>query len=364
MISFLLSISPLVLALFHVVVQVCSQSCQVAISELQSERKVIILNSDKRSLKQPSNGKYSWKSGESIHFICGKDLKTLTCSPSSINAKRFDCAKPPDVTERDLNRECNGKSSKTFQMGFRASGGLFVPYYELCYLMDTCSVSHVKHRLLGASFGGVSGTREKSFQSFVCPGLRYNTHYTQASQKQPDPRFYFQRGHLFPDRDAPVFAWKLATYSYGNCVPQWNTINSEGGNWWTLEYLVFKYAQQTPNTEYTIYDGVLYDPRNKQYLAKQEKKIEIPVWFWKVVTNQTHVLKVFFVSHNLKGTKQTFCNTNRCVNDRAKGTKTVETWDFYNEASRGITHCCYWKDLARKNPLPIEVQREINNKKN
>lgn len=87
---------------------------------------------------------------------------------------------------------------------------------------------YTNHQLLGGSFNkyGKVPRVEKEFTSFSCK-INYHDLYTQENQRN-NPRIkltkdkYLQRGHLFPDRDAPVYTWKLATYLYGNCAPEWS----------------------------------------------------------------------------------------------------------------------------------------------
>lgn len=118
---------------------------------------------------------------------------------------------------------------------------------------------------------------------------------------------------------------------------------------------------------FDIYDGVLYNPfqKNKIYLNQAGAKIEVPQWFWKVVINRNKGVvpglagrnveeeMIFFVYNDpYSSPADTFCvqnknnnNMNNCEN---------YSWHFDDDVVRGKTHCCLHKDLKR-GTLPKEV---------
>lgn len=78
------------------------------------------------------------------------------------------------------------------------------------------------------------------------PNLSVNSLYTQKVQKtniallvgeaMADVYYkdtYLARGHLAAKTDFVLSTEQRATFSYINCVPQWQSFN--GGNWNTLE---------------------------------------------------------------------------------------------------------------------------------
>lgn len=79
---------------------------------------------------------------------------------------------------------------------------------------------------MGDAFNNASKVKraEKKFKPFACKKIQTDKLFKKASQEvNPDTiNWYCQRGHLFPDQDAPVFSWKEATYSFGNWAPQSN----------------------------------------------------------------------------------------------------------------------------------------------
>lgn len=157
-------------------------------------------------------------------------IETIECS-NKIKAKDFVCKEPPIVEFKNTKTIC-ANTSVLYKIGFTINKSTpkndFIPYYDVCYNEKDCSVNYTNHQLLGGSFNkyGMVPRVEKAFTSFSCK-IPYYDLYTQENQRK-NPRIkwskdkYLQRGHLFPDRDAPVYTWKLATYLYGNCAPEWN----------------------------------------------------------------------------------------------------------------------------------------------
>ncbi|XP_055603856.1 uncharacterized protein LOC129752086 [Uranotaenia lowii] len=141
-----------------------------------------------------------------------------------------------------------------------------------------------------------------------------------------------------PDQDAPDYWWKMATFSYGNAAPEWNTINSEGGNWHSLERIVHRMALDTKK-RYEIFTGVL--PGNPPKYLVPGGRISIPKWFWKVIKYESQGIVVFVLNDPKPAAKDAgkkFCSSDKCA---------LLGWEFSGNKSKGLAHCCSYEGDVR-----------------
>ncbi|XP_055603857.1 uncharacterized protein LOC129752088 [Uranotaenia lowii] len=289
-------------------------------------------------LREPSADNYAWNWNQRILVGCKNALTERKCD-ENFKKSYFACPEAIEIVPRK-KEELSNHDRAHYDLGFEVDDR-FLPYYEIFYDLSTCSVIWTKHELLGSAFDQTAKLRraETDFRSFPCPDVEFSTAYTQLKQsEQPhlgtNESFYYQKGHLTPDHDAPYYWWKLATFSYGNVAPEWITINGEGGNWFMLERFVYRLAVND-RKRYEIFTGVLpYDP--PKYLVP-EGKISIPHWFWKVVKHQTQGVVVFVLNDpnpSESDVAKKFCPEDQCA---ALG------WEFPKNRSKGLAHCCSYE---------------------
>jgi DNA/RNA endonuclease G (NUC1) len=88
-----------------------------------------------------------------------------------------------------------------------------------------------------------------------------------------------------------------ATYNFLNVVPMWNKLNANGSEWFKLEEQTRKDAQKE-NLRVTIGTlGVMTLKDKEIYLDHDNKRLPVPRYLYKIVTNQTES-KVHVFFHN------------------------------------------------------------------
>jgi len=105
-----------------------------------------------------------------------------------------------------------------------------------------------------------------------------------------EPKEYLARGHLSPNADFASQVKRDETSYFINAAPQWQYFNN--GAWRTLEKAIREYAEKGQGKTLHVItgtDGILTDNGGDWYLtwqeknAKNQKKIPVPKFFWKIV---------------------------------------------------------------------------------
>lgn len=104
-----------------------------------------------------------------------------------------------------------------------------------------------------------------------------------------------EKGHLAAKQDFLTIAEQQKTYNFMNVVPMWNKLNRNGSNWYKLEEQTRKDALKQ-NLRVTVGTLGIMTLRGKEiYLDHATKKLPVPRYIYKIVTDQTDSkVHVFF----------------------------------------------------------------------
>ncbi|KAG7305564.1 hypothetical protein JYU34_009647 [Plutella xylostella] len=252
--------------------------------------------------------------------------------------------------------------------------GVFHPWYWSCFDQERLEVLYVwyeqnpdnaVHQTSVSRPGWNAGT--------FYPGVAINTQYTQVQQKieiasyvgeeladkYVTARQYLARGHLSAKTDFVFATGQRSTFFFINAAPQWQPFNA--GNWnWLEQNLRARIGVARYRTMvYTGTFGVsqLRDQAGRLvdiYLhrdANNNPQVPVPLYFYKVVYDESRQLGTAFVSiNNPYYTEEevkalTFC-TDRCRNnpDFAWIGWQVDRIDL------GYSFCCDVDDFRRTIP--------------
>ncbi|KAF7994100.1 hypothetical protein HCN44_011369 [Aphidius gifuensis] len=177
--------------------------------------------------------------------------------------------------------------------------------------------------------------------------------------------YYFARGHLVAKADFIFASQQLATFSYVNVIPMWQSINA--GNWFSIEESVRNYAIDK-NRDLDVWTGSLgimqiedvHGELQDIYLhrnAEGKQSIPVPKLLFKVVYDSIGKAGVAFITINNPYLKslddeyvvcQDVCDDMPWLNEKS-------TWkrDKYD---KGYTYCCKVDDFRNVFPDLPEFQ--------
>lgn len=107
--------------------------------------------------------------------------------------------------------------------------------------------------------------------------------------------FLTEKGHLAAKQDFLTIKEQQKTYNFLNVVPMWNKLNRNGSEWFRLEDQTRKDAEKQ-NLRITIGTLGLMTLKGKEiYLDYDNKKLPVPRYIYKIVTDQNgSKVHVFF----------------------------------------------------------------------
>nr|ARW74137.1 double stranded RNA degrading enzyme 4 [Locusta migratoria] len=264
----------------------------------------------------------------------------------------------------DTNSERCGVNAthKTVRVGFTVQKE-FYKLYEVCF--DTAELTPLyTSATISAGIKGYQQSKRPKWETGDLYGsLDVNNQYTTQRDTLVDQlgelpdnmsKNFLSRGHLAAKADFGLGVLQSATFFYANSAPQWYGFN--GGNWNQLEMDVRAFASAN-GYDLEVYTGVYGKLKLPNatgnltevylYASAEEKKLPVPMLFWKIVYEPRDKQAMVFVgvnnpyySHSKLPAEYRLC-TDVCSR---------VNWLHWKQTNQtgGLAYCCEYGDFVNK----------------